>query len=937
MIISDVHYILWFADLAEYNAAVAATGGGSGFKKNPEYAAALLGITWPPAGGGPITGTKGILNAGPYNIYGYFPDPSVLPTNVDSVIVAPAAGYPPAFHPAGQYCTFQWYGVVVYSPNEVTGGVPPATPMPQRRWIAGQEHTNTSHELGDGYTNFGSREASRTMDGMGITICGNNTSGQMLRLVDAFRPGLTPKNSWERFYIRVRSLPTAGTQRFWRFHTTINSVNGGTIGITTAGEVIAENLPATGIYSTLGTTTPLVLNKWYLIDVILNLPPLAGDSGRIRVFINHVLAIDATNNSGGGIDFLSTHTYSAFADGAADADVILDFDDWMGADVPEFGGVESLDSIDWLLGTHVRSAHVISGNMGTWSGDIGFANQFFDPQFASNSTPNSTTPLDTIEGLTDVTDTERFPPGAVLGVASIASGVMATQLSGSATARVGYKLAGGATVWTDVTVNTSPNWKYGYYNPSGLTLPFIANPFSVLFEKANNVTNTFVYALAGLVEYVGIWGREDDPTLPIDLSNVSNFHNARFANTQWGYPNLGPVSAPTYAIGGTYVGNGTTQDIDLPAPVSFIWIRPLTGSSSGVYYIGPHVSPHIGLQMRGVCNLIVRVWCDDTGQHKFTVTGSQISSNANGVTFQYIAFCDPGMRFNATGVFDAPWTYASYSVPLYLSDFTPEAMIITPDYLENNTSTELYKYKGPGQVGTTGAKLGGGTAYANFGSFSAGLFSALADSIGLNLRTQQVYSAWRMLDPEGYLMVQLTGYIGDGTGFKVINLPHASGRYPLFAFVVSRSGTSYSRDPSHVGNHSTAIGALSDSTSAIVGGGIDQLFVGSTLNSNGVIYDVFVILGDSTGWNNGTFYPPGISAPGNWSEPPYNPPDLPIITGDGGMNFNGDVPLLAVENLSGIYTLVPGKTDDTIYTGIADDTVDVKKPDPTFKTGYVGG
>jgi len=36
----------------------------------------------------------------------------------------------------------------------------------------------------------------------------------------------------------------------------------------------------------------------------------------------------------------------------------------------------------------------------------------------------------------------------------------------------------------------------------------------------------------------------------------------------------------------------------------------------------------------------------------------------------------------------------------------------------------------------------------------------------------------------------------------------------------------------------------------------------------------------------------------------------------------------------GIYQMVPGKTDDTIYSG--DDTVDVKIPDPYFKTGVIG-
>jgi hypothetical protein len=40
--------------------------------------------------------------------------------------------------------------------------------------------------------------------------------------------------------------------------------------------------------------------------------------------------------------------------------------------------------------------------------------------------------------------------------------------------------------------------------------------------------------------------------------------------------------------------------------------------------------------------------------------------------------------------------------------------------------------------------------------------------------------------------------------------------------------------------------------------------------------------------------------------------------------------------MSGIYTLVPGKTDDTVYDRQAGQTsVDLAIPDPTGKTGFV--
>lgn len=946
MYTSYVNYVIWFSDQAEYNAAVALAGG-NGWGHCPFNAASTFGITWPLAGGGPISGTKGIYGFPPYGIPAspgpgievYHPNASgvFLKSDVDSVIVPGQAGNPASIWPAGDSMNLVWWGNIIYSASEV-GGAPPVTPMPQRRWMSGFEHNNTNHELGTGYTNQGSRRSSRTLDGYGLTIVRDSPSGSWSHSVDTYRPGLTPKKSWERIYIRVRQAPTTVNQRFWRFHTTINSINGGTLGITTAGEIIMENLPATGIYTTLGTSVPLTLNKWYKLDILLNLPTVAGDIGRLRLYINGSLAIDGTANTGTGIDFISTHTYTEVASYPGEVGIQMDIDDWMGADIPENGGVESLDSIDWLLGTHIRSSNVISGTMGTWVGSIGFANQYIDPEFANSSIPTSSTALDTIEGLTDIVDTERFP-GAVLGIASIAAGAYVKQTVGSATARVGYKLAGGATVWANASLTTTASWFYNYYNPSGLTLPFLANPFSVLFEKANNANATSIYGLAGLIEYVGAWGREDEPTLPIDLSNLHdiNVHNSRFANSEWGIPGLGPLQASCYAVGGTYVGNDTVQNINLPGPAHFIWIRPTSGAVvQGIHYIGPHVVTHQGQYSKGIANGIVRLWVDDTGQYKFTVTGSWGGNNATGVTYQYIAFCDPGMRFCASGAYMTPTTATSYVVPMWLGDFTPQALMHVGDFLFNNTTTELFKYKGPGQVGTTGSNLTGGTALADFGSFAAGVFNVGANSINAAVRTQYTFSAWRMFDPDGFTMVQLFGYIGDGLGARIINFPYITGRYPLFAMVVSRAGTSYARDPSHTGNNSNSISA-GVSTTAITGGGKDYITIGSTLNSNLAIYDVFIILGDTAGWNNGTFTPPSVITPGTWSEPPFTPPDQPIITMDGGMDFNGEVGLLAIQNMSGIYTLVPGKTDDTIYTGFGAATVDVKKPDPTFKTGYIGG
>ncbi len=86
------------------------------------------------------------------------------------------------------------------------------------------------------------------------------------------------------------------------------------------------------------------------------------------------------------------------------------------------------------------------------------------------------------------------------------------------------------------------------------------------------------------------------------------------------------------------------------------------------------------------------------------------------------------------------------------------------------------------------------------------------------------------------------------------------------------------------------------------------------------------------------------TAPTNWifTVPPgtLGPFVHVVITST---QFSGSVDLgklvtIFFLNATGIYTLVPGKTNDTIYDNAEPGTtVDVKIPNPTFKTGFIGG
>ena len=59
--------------------------------------------------------------------------------------------------------------------------------------------------------------------------------------------------------------------------------------------------------------------------------------------------------------------------------------------------------------------------------------------------------------------------------------------------------------------------------------------------------------------------------------------------------------------------------------------------------------------------------------------------------------------------------------------------------------------------------------------------------------------------------------------------------------------------------------------------------------------------------------------------------------GIGGITLTGAAEILLLEDVSGIYTLTPDKTDDTVYNRIpaTAETIDVKIPDPFAKTAFI--
>lgn len=932
------NYILYFRDQAEYEAALVLAGGNY-IQTNPANAATIFGMDFPPDLEA-VDLVKGIY-ASSNNFYSFIEPGNEIhnpaPTGVflspsqDDVLV------PPQENPGDEFSNEQqlrlvWLGQIVKAGGSTGAEPDPAeiAPIPQRRWLGGVEY-RPQGEGGTGITtSVGCRDSSRTIDGIGFPIRGNNNSNEWDRRNDEFRPGLTTRESWERLYIRIRAVGGVAVQ-FWRSHGT-SDLSGAVLKVNTDRTVSVFNQTNVGAQTLLGTSSALELNTWYLLDIITKYSAGVAE-GRIRVFFNHTAVFDFSVLAGGGLAQTNQfHIMSSIGRGTADVTQQIDLDDWICADVPQLDGTESLTSMDWQTGSHVRKHNVLSAVHTNWAGGFQALNQGQNPNQAQNSALVSTTSGATITAETDYVD-EQSAIGLTLGPVAFLISLFSAQV-GSTDGELGYSILGGAPVLITIDQSAAENWDIAPYIPTDLQFPEAIAPLQLIHTKSADANSSTVEALTVAVEYIGVWGLEDDPE-NFDTPRITLLHNCQYGNTPWAF--VGPIpNGPCAAIGGTYVGNSLFQDIDLLLPAHFLWIRPVVASPNPVSWLGVSLGGRVNADETTVPNYPVRVWVDANGQAKFSVNGSNAQINASGITYQYVAFCDPAMRYNLCGAYNHPGgTEANVLID---AEFEPIAGFITQDLIGGSSATDGFSYKGPGHGANDGTNLDG-TAIASWGSFALGLLNTLS---GTNFVTasQASYSLWRTDDTSGNVMVQIYSYIGDGTGNRTVASTPVSGRFPLLAIVVPHGGTTaVYRDPSHTGTDSSNVSDGTTVTTGIRGGGIDTLDVGTSLNALGVVYDVFIIPGSNLGWDNGDFYPPSIAPPGTqWVNPgDLDPPDVGI-TGEGGLVLNGQPSMLLLKDISGIYTIVPGKTDDTLYDRQTGQTnVDVEIPDPTFKTGYVGG
>jgi hypothetical protein len=964
-IIYFMNYTVWFSDKAEYDDAMKLIKANSGGLQDetgallcaPKYLIDRYAIPYPTPDGGPSENPKGFEFTKPYVpgeelIQWGYRHTGVILTITSAFYTQSAINGDPRFA-LFQPDTVNWVWAANLKLNQEAGAAnsPSATAMAQRRWIGGRELMRQL-EGGSPDNLSPSRDASRTIDGFGFALRGTSITNWS-RNVNQYRTGFVTKVSWERLYIRVRVRPATIESPFWRTHGASSST-GFILKMNTAGMIRLYASDSAGTETSRGDVITPEINVWYRLDMLIKYENPAS-SGLIKVFLN---GTEVASGAAFGNDASHTSSEIGRIITVSDDQFELDLDDWINSDLPGHVDPATLNfngnavPLDWALGSHVKEVHIQSiTSTGAWTPALmakGVMNLEGDPsQVGPTVELQAVATGTTLEGITDALPNGSDATGLALGPVAAVVGFYGRNGS-SGTGKIGYKVAGGAAVTTDIAQGFSYQVYTALYAPTGKFVPEEITPFSVLHSKTANANNCGASFLRAAVEYLGVWGPEDDTTTVESISRLSYLHNCRYGNSQFGYFFSAP-EAPVFARGGQYIGNGTYQEIQLPGPVHFVFIRNVTAGNAPLIMFGASIGAHIGPAQ--AANAGVRTWYDSfTNTYKLSVTGDHASFNAASATYQIEIFCDPRMRFSLCGAFaHGNLSTVPRANPLIAEDFNADCGFAQRDHMNSLTSSVGLWFKGPGNSGITACALDGSAVEPNFGNFAPGVFNN-----GSALRYGGAggfinFSLWRMADSGGSAsggcggpgMVQILSYTGNGAASRSVALTPASQAFPLLVMVMPvTNAVTFYRDPAHTGLNSSNFSTGGLSTVAITAVAMDSITVGTALNANGVVYNIFSICGDAAGMNNGQYQPSDCSGDGPYIEPEV-PDTNPVVIGNGGLDLgatSSGVPITLLKDIGGIYTIIPLKRNDSLIDRQTGQTnVDVEIPDPSFKTGYVGG
>lgn len=786
----------------------------------------------------------------------------------------------------GDTHTYRWCFTFTYAGSDDNETEIPSEPAPvamgARRWVDGFENNLGSSPTGNAsaYYNPG---ASRHIGGQGFAA--RNGQTQSVRHTVQEAGGAADNKGWDRFYVRLRFAPTSA-QDLWRMVGATSSQAGARILINPAGQLEIQNVDAAITRTSQGTATTLVVNRWYKLDVLWQ----TGASGFLKLYVGGVSAFTLNAGSlpaGTGLTQVQNVLGTELVDGhTAGHRGAWDLDDWIGSPLPLGGSnPELFPARDWNSGSKVvalRGKAAAASNTGNYAGPGGAnANDWrFTTQRPCIST--STQVLSTAtasQRLAVVTDANRRIDYDPLNRG--ANGIQVSTHARNTTAApqdatVGFKLPSAAEVTKTLTKVGATDFltSDGALTHAGGTVePVSPMADSEMSYTCNSAAATHSIAnLIAQVECIGIFHPEDYVPQPGDPAGFTT------GLTQWlQTPAHQPYPDSPYSVYGqptpslvvihtrTYVGNGTSQQLAFRVPPTWIFVRNTATHQCFWWYCGmPAASHQNDISTRS--SLISRAFIDpnfteaaedqQTEQTIVELCGNDVASNANGVTYNLLAWCDPGMRFSEVGaLWEVTASNGSRDTLLNNSEFTPEYLQAFRQITGNTTTPGLYT-KGSGNT-TQGLNLLNVAVIAAGIEFATGKLVTPASS-GLygNTIVQTTFIVFRRDDTSGDAdigkVLQLASWIGDGSASRTISLAPVTGRRPMWAVVTGSNGAGRQRDASHTSTNSLNLASHAQVTDGITAGAVDSISVGSALNTSTVTFEALVFPGcDAVAVNNG--------------------------------------------------------------------------------------
>lgn len=831
----------------------------------------------------------------------------------------------------GTTTRYYWIGQFVLASNptqDTSGGTPNSDAgvptLAKIHWLDGFE-TPGLGPFGFATTNnmIVCRDASRHVGGFGLAM---RTPTGVVNIPITKYGTNTDNQIWQRFYIRLRRKPI-GLTWFWRTKSDVSGAVGYLLGITANGDLVSGYSDAASNYTVLSTVTTLPLwdgvgsnECWVRLDVLCG-HGNGGGNNRIQVYVNdtgHVSDLAAPASNMGTNKLISTDW--GYSGGPANNELEIDIDDVVERDIPT-----NLLARDLLNGTkivRIGATGFGSNNNAAWTGDYSYLNQQLMGTSATAVPVSSSTSGAILEiGCDD--DLQVDADKGQIGVNGVLVCAQVNRGGGTLHGSLGYILNAGspvdAVLGTSEAANTRSNVSVLYPGQTGVK-GVASSPFADLtriklrYTHAAEAVAASVSQLVGQVELIGTFSKVDirsteAPTGVPDAPIFMGQHNHPYPRSEWAIGGKAPAIAPYIIKAGSYVGNGTAQDLAFRAPVNFIYIRPNGASAQGACWFTGMASSH-RMWETGATSAApskanedpnfaaVSNMGDDHQQQQYLlrIMGSDAGINAIGTTYNYIAVMDPGARFMLNGGYAHASTLLSGSpstgvdLPLINPSFTPEFAFLYGENYGNNTTLSMLA-KGPGNAANGVVKWDGVTTATGlaFGAGKLTTFNALHTLLGSEY---YAYSLWRRADgnndPGQDGVVALGTWTGDGNASRSVSTGKTTGKRPILVIVTSEAAAAVVRDFGHTSTNSQT-SAQTNSTTGITAGVADGFSVGSTLNANGVVYNYFMLLGDATAGNGGfgvagEYIPVEAAAPTDGPVPngPADPADLSTQPGETG-------------------------------------------------------